>query len=331
MLLAGLGIGGHSLRSMWQERRPRLALKDMEEEEARLLSESYDKAVTDFRCLEEARKSLGDRELMMHLSRMQHISRNMIAYLEKHPKKLPLAERFIDYYQDRACRLVQKYQELESTELSTDKVEELKVRMKATLAGLDDAYEEQFERILGDQMLSADAELKVMEQQLGSQGIKIKKEPPPMAATRSEDKADKGEIMDTAGKGFSFEGLMESISPSKGRDPQGAVTGNSPVPGSWRTVESYGKPSMIPSEEKGEVIRRKVIQTILSMLLGTFGAHKFYQGKSFQGVLYALFCWTGLPTVISFVEGIRYMVMPMEDFYLQYVRKEDQYAGHKLG
>lgn len=44
--------------------------------------------------------------------------------------------------------------------------------------------------------------------------------------------------------------------------------------------------------------------TLLAQFLGPFGAHKFYLGKTLPGVLYLLFCWTGIPSVIALIETI---------------------------
>lgn len=48
----------------------------------------------------------------------------------------------------------------------------------------------------------------------------------------------------------------------------------------------------------------KIPYIILAMLLGGLGAHKFYAGKPGQGILYLLFCWTYIPEIIGFIEGI---------------------------
>ena len=81
-------------------------------------------------------------------------------------------------------------------------------------------------------------------------------------------------------------------------------------------------PSRIPEEQRGDVLLTKLIQSSLAIVLGSFGAHKFYQGKTFQGVLYCLFCWTLLPGFIGFCEGIRYLCMKMDDFYTDYYTRE---------
>ena len=89
-----------------------------------------------------------------------------------------------------------------------------------------------------------------------------------------------------------------------------------------RHYEDDDEIQTFPEEERPEIIQRKLIQSALAIFLGSLGAHKFYQGKTWQGVLYLLFFWTTLPTWIGFAEGIRYLFMPVEDFYEQYMKKE---------
>ena len=43
---------------------------------------------------------------------------------------------------------------------------------------------------------------------------------------------------------------------------------------------------------------------VLAVLLGTFGAHRFYLNKPFSGVVYLLLCWTSIPTILGILEGI---------------------------
>ncbi len=341
LLFLGLGIGGQNAKTWWDNRRPSLKLEGIREEEAELLAESYQKAITDYRYLEQARTQLKDRELVNQLGRMQHISRNMLSYLEKNPKKISAAQPFIDYYQDRAVGLVRKYQELEATELSTERVAELKIRMKTTLSGFDEAYAEQFERMLNDQMMTTDAELTVMEQHLDAHGISLERPSDEVVMTRAEAKQREP----------SMEGMRVSLEKETGVKIRGMNSGE--VQGrkgpQHSTCQIYGRRkgmnsgevqgrkgpqplymgggsrySLIPAGEKPDVVKHKVLQSLLAIFLGTFGAHKFYQGKTFWGFLYAALFWTTIPTFVSIVEGIRYLVMPMDDFYVQYCREDDK-------
>ena len=42
--------------------------------------------------------------------------------------------------------------------------------------------------------------------------------------------------------------------------------------------------------------------------------HKFYVGQPVWGIFYLLFCWTFIPSVIGFIEGIIYLTMSDESF-----------------
>jgi TM2 domain-containing membrane protein YozV len=65
-------------------------------------------------------------------------------------------------------------------------------------------------------------------------------------------------------------------------------------------------------------IKSKVVAGILGIFLGGIGAHKFYMGKIGMGLLYLLFCWTGVPAIIGFIEGIVYLCSNDENFQLKH-------------
>ncbi len=49
--------------------------------------------------------------------------------------------------------------------------------------------------------------------------------------------------------------------------------------------------------------KNPAIGVILAIFLGGFGLHHFYLGRTFLGVIYLVFCWTFLPTIIAFFEA----------------------------
>lgn len=57
---------------------------------------------------------------------------------------------------------------------------------------------------------------------------------------------------------------------------------------------------------------------ILALLLGGLGLHKFYLGSILWGVIYLFFCWTFIPAVIAFIEGIYYLTLSDQEFARKY-------------
>ncbi|WP_340588526.1 NINE protein [Erythrobacter alti] len=64
--------------------------------------------------------------------------------------------------------------------------------------------------------------------------------------------------------------------------------------------------------------KSKVAAGILAILLGVVGVHKYYLGRIGQGILYTLFFWTGIPTLLGIIEGIIYLTMDDERFWTKY-------------
>jgi len=65
----------------------------------------------------------------------------------------------------------------------------------------------------------------------------------------------------------------------------------------------------------------KTALALLTFFLGGIGGHKFYVGKYGQGVLYLLFCWTGIPALAAFIEFIIYLCTPAEEIARKYTSK----------
>ena len=64
--------------------------------------------------------------------------------------------------------------------------------------------------------------------------------------------------------------------------------------------------------------KSKVVAGILGILLGSFGIHKFYLGSIGKGILFLLFCWTGIPGLIGLIQGIIYLTEDEGKFHSRY-------------
>jgi len=71
-------------------------------------------------------------------------------------------------------------------------------------------------------------------------------------------------------------------------------------------------------QAEGPAPVNKVALLLLTFFLGGVGGHKFYLRRYLQGVLYLLFCWTAIPSLIAFVEFILYACKSEADLQQAY-------------
>ena len=75
----------------------------------------------------------------------------------------------------------------------------------------------------------------------------------------------------------------------------------------------YANQAMVPYTSKN-----KVTAGLFALLLGGLGIHKFSLGQVGSGIVYLLFCWTLIPGIIAFIEGIILLTMTEADFARKY-------------
>ena len=62
------------------------------------------------------------------------------------------------------------------------------------------------------------------------------------------------------------------------------------------------------------------VAIMLALFLGGIGAHKFYLGRPWRGFFYLIFCWTLIPAVIGFLEGLMFLFTSDQSFQKKYVK-----------
>jgi|SRR3954469_24107500 TM2 domain-containing membrane protein YozV/ribosomal protein L40E len=68
--------------------------------------------------------------------------------------------------------------------------------------------------------------------------------------------------------------------------------------------------------------RSKWLAGVFALVLGGLGVHKFYLGEVGWGILYLIFCWTFVPAVVGFIEGIMLFAMTDREFAEKYGNRE---------
>lgn len=81
-------------------------------------------------------------------------------------------------------------------------------------------------------------------------------------------------------------------------------------------VRQMAPPAVSPPAATGR--KDKLVAGLLAVLLGGLGVHKFYLNRPIQGLLYLVFCWTFVPAVVGFIEGLNYLSMSQQVFDKRY-------------
>ena len=65
---------------------------------------------------------------------------------------------------------------------------------------------------------------------------------------------------------------------------------------------AYPNPQAVFYQQYEVVRRDEVVGILLALFLGTFGIHHFYLRRTGLGVLYCCLFWTGIPSLLGFLE-----------------------------
>ena len=68
------------------------------------------------------------------------------------------------------------------------------------------------------------------------------------------------------------------------------------------TTTPYVNAQAVFYQQYEQARRDEVVGILLALFLGTFGVHHFYLRRTGLGILYIVFFWTGIPSMLGFIE-----------------------------
>ena len=95
----------------------------------------------------------------------------LYCYLREHPEKISSANRFLIYYLDTVGRILGQYVNFQDAGLGTSEVREFQRKVRAILPKLKTGFEEQLSQLMASERFDAEADMKVMEGLLNTEGF----------------------------------------------------------------------------------------------------------------------------------------------------------------
>lgn len=116
-------------------------------------------------------KQIEDKEIVENIEQICDISNKIIDTLSKNPNKLGQARNFLNYYLPVTIKILTRYDEIENQRLNTTESKEFMESVKKMTEKIKNAFNEQLNNMYQTEMIDTDAEIKVFESMLKSDGF----------------------------------------------------------------------------------------------------------------------------------------------------------------
>jgi len=113
---------------------------------------------------------LEDRELVENVTEINKTAAKIISTVEKNPNKKEKAEKFFDYYLPVTISILKHYDEIENQNLDTEESKKFMESTQKMAKKIKEAFEKQLSNLYQSDMIDTDAEMKVFETMLKSDG-----------------------------------------------------------------------------------------------------------------------------------------------------------------
>lgn len=116
-------------------------------------------------------KQVEDKKLVENINEICVTSNKIIDTLSKKPEKLGQARNFLNYYLPVTIKILSRYDEIENQKLNTEESQKFMLSVQNMACKIKDAFNEQLNNMYQSEMIDTDAEIKVFESMLKSDGF----------------------------------------------------------------------------------------------------------------------------------------------------------------
>ena len=116
-------------------------------------------------------KQLEDKKLVENINEICNTSNKIIDTLSKKPEKLGQANNFLKYYLPVTIKILNRYDEIENQKLNTTESTDFMKSVQDMTEKIKEAFHKQLNNMYQSEMIDTDAEIKVFENLLKSDGF----------------------------------------------------------------------------------------------------------------------------------------------------------------
>lgn len=119
-----------------------------------------------------------DQELANDINELRSTAIKIIEAVEKNPTKIEKLNTFFNYYLPVTLKILNQYDEIENQKLDTEDSKNMMKNTRNIIAKIKDSFKNDLSRLFESEIIDTEAEIKVFERMLNSEGfenIKIKK------------------------------------------------------------------------------------------------------------------------------------------------------------
>ena len=165
---AAIGVAAYGAGTLLFKDRTKIDISDDISSDDK---EDLKKAQERIKYLRDISTKLESNELVKNTKEICNTSEKIIDTVIEKPEKIKKIRNFLNYYLPVTIKIIERYDEIENQKLNTAQTKKFMNSVEEMISKIKTAFEEQLSNIYQTEMIDTDAELKVFESMLKSDGF----------------------------------------------------------------------------------------------------------------------------------------------------------------
>lgn len=163
-----IGLAAYGAGLLIFQDKQKIDISDnLEEDDKKALRKAKEEVIK----MQEIVSKLENPQIVQNAKKICSTSNKIIVTVQKYPNKLKNIRNFLNYYLPVTIKILERYDEIENQKLTTRESKKFMASVEDMIEKIKTAFEEQLSNIYQSEMVDTNAELKVFESMLKSDGF----------------------------------------------------------------------------------------------------------------------------------------------------------------